>query len=343
MEYYILYGDLEESRDVYGKTVDQLKAHCSAAHIALQTNRLEEYHRLRTDILLVAKLLEEQLHAHLELPRAPPWSPGGVADLLHLEREVQQALFAAQAECAAQPQVLYMDQWVMGDEAEEPASMLAPQGSHIAVQGNISIAYSQHSFGQSGQVQHHISVNIAGVRNPCVEMAAAGYRYSVASFSVSADGASGFAAGRPVPLMNLDWFLEEHATRRTCLGHVTCGTGAPQMYKTTGFDQPSHSLWDPKFQELQVSIEPTQQGALKSPLVLHLRRRGRHSRAPRSFTDHEQARVSRPTGVVWRFRHTCHWCVRLSGTVPECVCAAMLKPTHARVSELRGMQQLFLS
>ena len=71
---HILYGDLEESRDVCGKTVDQLRAHCSAAHIALQTNRLEEYHRLRTDIFLVAKLLEEheQLHAHLELPRAPP-------------------------------------------------------------------------------------------------------------------------------------------------------------------------------------------------------------------------------------------------------------------------------
>ena len=186
-----------------------------------------------------------------------------------------------------------------------------------------------------------MSVNITGVRNPCAEMAAAGY--SVASFLVSADDASGFAAGRPVPLMNLDWFLAQHGTRRTCLGHVTCGTGAPQMYKTTGFDQPSHSLWDPKFQELQVSIEPTQQGALKSPLVLHLRRRGRHSRAPTSQADYEQVRVGRPTGIVWRFRHTPLWCVRLGGTVPECARAAMHKPTHERVCELKGRHQLFLS
>ena len=91
----------------------------------------------------------------------------------------------------------------------------------------------------------------------------------------------------------MDYFLEEHGTRRTRLGHVTCGTGAPQSTddKTTGFNQPSRSMWDPTFHELQVSIQPTQVGALKRPLVLHLSRRGQCSRAPTPQAEYEQVRV----------------------------------------------------
>ena len=71
--------------------------------------------------------------------------------------------------------------------------------------------------------------------------------------------ASGLAAGRPVTAggtwtgswrsTELEGGVETELAARTSgtkelwSGHVTCGTGTPQMYKNTGFNQPSCSMW----------------------------------------------------------------------------------------------------